>query len=55
MAKESDWASYGLMEVPYWRNGMSPEEYEEEQRYFYMHFEDWKEGTYMPIWKQRME
>lgn len=55
MAKESDWASYGLMEVPYWRNGMTPEEYEEEQRYFCMHFEDWKKGAYAPLWQQRKE
>lgn len=52
MAKESDWATYSLMEAPFWRNGMTPEEYEEEREYYYMHLEDVKKGTYKPLWQQ---
>ena len=33
MVKQSDWASYGMMEQPFWRNDMTPEEYEIERAY----------------------
>lgn len=52
MAKESDWATYTLMEVPFWRNGMTPEEYEKEREYYYKNFKKVKEGTYRPLWQQ---
>ena len=53
MAKHSEWATYGMMEAPFWRNDMSPEEYDREQEYFYRHLDDWKNGTYIPVWKQQ--
>jgi len=52
MQKESDWATYSLMEAPFWKNGMTPEEYEKEREYFYKHLEDVKKGTYKPLWQQ---
>lgn len=52
MAKESNWATYGMMEAPYWRNGMTPEEYDTERKYYYKHMEDVQNGTYIPLWKQ---
>ena len=52
MAKESDWATYTLMEAPFWRSGMTPEEYDIEREYFYKHIEEVKEGKYVPLWKQ---
>ena len=52
MQKESDWATYSLMEAPFWKNGMTPEEYEKEREYFYKHLEDIKKGTYKPLWQQ---
>ena len=55
MAKESTWATYGMMEAPYWRNGMTPEEYDREREYFYKHIEDVKKGRYLPLWQQKME
>ena len=33
MKKQSDWASYGMMEEPFWRNDMTPEEFELERAY----------------------
>lgn len=53
MAKQSNWATYGMMEAPFWRNGMTPEEYEDEDEYFYKHIKDWHNGTYIPLWKQQ--
>ena len=52
MPKESDWATYSIMEAPFWKNGMTPEEYENEREYFYKHLEDVKKGTYKPLWQQ---
>ena len=53
MVKKSDWATETLMEAPYWRNGMSPEEYDEEREYFAKNFEKYVSGEYIPLWKQR--
>jgi hypothetical protein len=53
MDKQSDWASYGMMEHPFWKNGMTPEEYDTEWKYYHRHIEDWKNGAYLPLWKQK--
>lgn len=50
----NDWATETLKEAPYWRNGMSPEEYEIERDYFNLHIEDWLKGEYEPLWKQNL-
>lgn len=47
-----NWATPTLMEVPYWRDGMSPIEYEIERNYWQQNFEKWISGEYMPIWMQ---
>ena len=52
MNKKSDWATYSLMEAPFWRDGMSPEEYDKEREYYYKHLNDVKDGTYLPLWRQ---
>ena len=53
MAKQSDWATETLMEAPFWRNGLKPEEYDEEREYFAKNFQQYLEGVYVPLWKQR--
>lgn len=53
MTKQSDWATYGMMEYPFWRNGMTPEEYDKEWKYYCRHIKDWQNGTYIPLWKQQ--
>lgn len=52
--KKSDWASYGMMEAPYWRNGMSPEEYEFERAYFINISKGGLKSLikYRPLWSQ---
>lgn len=55
MVKQSDWATETLMEAPYWRNGMSPEEYEQEREYFNKNFNNYLQGKYIPLWKQEEE
>ena len=53
MMDENNWATPTLKEAPYWRDGMSPEEYNVERTYFYQHLEKLKNGTYLPLWKQK--
>ena len=53
MVKKSDWATENLMEAPFWRNGMTPEEYDEEREYLGKNFHLLREGKYTPLWKQR--
>lgn len=53
MMAEKDWATPTLKEAPYWRDGMSPEEYDVERTYLYQHIEELKNGTYLPLWKQK--
>lgn len=51
--KQSDWATETLMEALFWRNGMTPEEYEEERKYFANNFQRYMNGEYVPLWRQR--
>ena len=50
--RQSDWTMETLMEAPFWRNGMTPEEYEMENRYLSKNFYKQKDGNYMPLWMQ---
>ena len=40
------------MEALFGRNGMTPEEYEMENRYLSKNFYKQKDGNYMPLWMQ---
>lgn len=52
---DKDWATFQLKEAAFWRDGMTPEEYDEEREYLYhCHWEDFMEGTYLPLWVQRI-
>ena len=48
----NDWATETLREVPFWRDDMTPEEYEVERTYFIEHWDDYTKGKYTPLWKQ---
>ncbi len=50
---KSTWASGTIKEVPFWREDMSVEEYEEERIYLYEHWDDLQNGKYVPLWKQK--
>ena len=52
MVKNDEWASETLKEAPYWRDGMTPEEYDEERVYFGENYELFRQGKYLPLWKQ---
>ena len=52
---EESWASGTLKEAPFWREGMTPEEYDEENMYLGEHWSDLVNGTYEPLWKQRQK
>ena len=53
--KSKEWATPGLKEVPFWRDDMSPEEYEIERDYFLKNWNKFREGLYVPLWKQKKE
>jgi len=49
-----DWAPFQLKENVFWREGMTPEEFDEEREYLYRyHWEDFMQGDYLPLWVQR--
>ena len=54
MKKQSDWASYGMMEEPFWRNDMTPEEFELERAYLVNIYSRGikAEINYKPLWYQ---
>ena len=48
----NEWATITLKEVPFWRDGMTPEEYDKERTYFFENFDSYKTGSYIPLWQQ---
>lgn len=52
MAIENNWATPSMREFVFWRNGMTPDEFDAEREYYYKHMEDVQNGTYIPLWKQ---
>lgn len=44
--------SSGDKEWVFYRKGMSEEEFNEEYDYLVQHFDEYKAGTYVPLWKQ---
>ena len=51
--QSNEWATPSLKEAPYWRDGMTPEEYEDERKYLIDNFHLVQSGEYLPLWKQR--
>lgn len=48
-----DWSTSTLKECPWWRDGMTPDEYDIEREYYGTHFYDLVQtGKYIPLWKQ---
>ena len=45
-SKKSDWARGTIKEVPFWREDMSIEEYEEERNYLNQHWTDYMNNSY---------
>ena len=49
-----DWDLFlKIAEYPFKRTDMTPEEFEGELMYLGEHYNEYKEGTYQPLWKQR--
>ena len=56
MAENKNWATPSMKEYPFWREGMSADEYEREREYYQKNFEDLViTGKYIPLWKQSTE
>lgn len=50
---DNDWATPTIKDVPFWRDDITPEEYDTERIYFYQNFDSYKNGTYIPLWQQK--
>ena len=55
MEENKQWATFPIRETLFWRDGMTPEEYEKEREYYYKNMESVKNGTYKPLWKQKVK
>ena len=56
MNSASDWALPGMKEMPFWREGMTPEEYDIERYYWQGHFNTPEEKIhFMSLYEQREE
>lgn len=52
---EKDWTSDTLKEAPFYREGMSQEEYDIEREYHGKNTKLVLSGQYEPLWKQRQK
>ena len=50
-----NWATPTVKEVPFWRDDMTPEEYDIEREYYGRNYDLVREGKYKPLWKQKEE
>jgi len=51
-----DWSTPNLRKYPWWRDGMTPDEYDKEREYYYKNFDELvKTGLYKPLWKQNKQ
>ena len=53
LAEKSEWATFQLREQPFWCEGMTPEEFDEERSYLIEHWNDLTKGIYLPLWVQK--
>ena len=52
----SNWGTPSMREFIFWREGMSPEEFEQEREYYYQNlYTAVRDGTYLPLWKQELQ
>lgn len=52
MEEKNDWATPGMKEFVFWKDGMTPEEFEAERKHYYEMMSRGKRGEYTPLWKQ---
>ena len=53
--KMEDWATNTMKHNPWWRDNMSPDEYDKEREYYFKNFDSLvKNGKYTPLWKQNI-
>ena len=45
--------TFGMRQYPFYRKGMSLEEWRAERKYMSNHLDDVRAGKYQPLWKQR--
>lgn len=53
IVEKDDWSTPTLREVPFWRKGMTQEEYDIEREYHARNFHLVRQGLYTPLWKQK--
>ena len=45
--------TFSMMEYPFYREGMTVDEWKIEREYMAEHMEDVKKGKYKPLWEQK--
>jgi len=50
-----NWETPAEHEKPFWRDGMTPEEYDIENEYLGRNYHRFLDRTYVPLWKQKGE
>lgn len=54
MNNASNWASLEMKKNPWWRDDMSPEEYDAEREFYVKNFDNLVvNGLYKPLWQQK--
>ena len=54
--KMEELATPTMIHNPWWRQGMTPEEYDKEREYYFSNFDTLVvNGKYVPLWKQKAE
>lgn len=50
---KSNWATASMREFIFWKEGMTPEEFEKEYQHYYNMVSEGKRKEYKPLWKQK--
>ena len=53
MTEEHSWATASLKEAPFWREDMTPEEYDTERLFLIENWDAYKRGCYRPLWMEK--
>ena len=53
--RTNNWPTATLMEAPFWRDGMTAEEYDVEREYYAKNMDLVRERKYVPLWKQKVK
>ena len=53
MGEQVDWATPSIKEAPFWKEGMTPAEYDKELEYYERNFDLVLSCRYKPLWQNK--